>query len=347
MTKKRAIRALMGASVAAAVGLGVLAGASPASAYIGTDGVGDGNPSSGVDASAYILVTGDNYNWKDNPFQGWGQASIDYWVKQIDNETSGDISQKNIRENVGKACNGALDKAIARSGGQATKARVIGIYMALGKGKSGRWVTWGANGGSFKRNWPKMCDASNAKNEFIGYNAKSVQDIYNAGTEQVNTTAAKHPSGSRAVCIALNEFEPAGYELTISTAAQGSPGMAGGTQAVHDQVRTSVKGSAAVEDLTASVVLNWDGFHGSKAKSVTKTMTVKSSGTVNSPAFTPKDFGWSSWATGKYWYDIKVGRQKGMAKAVDTPDRVASETFALKPPPPVKTMHDIKQGFAI
>lgn len=101
------------------------------------------------------------------------------------------------------------------------------------------------------------------------------------------------------------------------------------------------------ESLKASVVLNWDGYYGSKAKAVTKTMDISSIGTANSPTFTPKDFGWTSWAAGKYWYDIKVARQKAMAKAVDTPDRVASETFTLDPPPPVKTMHDIKQGFAI
>lgn len=39
MVKKRALRALMAGGVAAAVGLGALAGASPASAYIGTGGI--------------------------------------------------------------------------------------------------------------------------------------------------------------------------------------------------------------------------------------------------------------------------------------------------------------------
>ncbi len=347
MTKKRAVRALMAGGVAAAVGLGALAGASPASAYIGTDDYGGGTGGSGLDASAFILVTGDDFARRTNPFQGWGQASIDFWVNQIDRETSGDISQKNIHEALDKACGGALDKAIARSNGQAKRARVVGIYMALGKGKNGKWVTWGANGGSFKKNWPKMWDASSAKNDFPGYSAKQVQEIYDAGAQQVNATAAKYPSGSRAICIALNELEPAGYELEVATAAQGSPGVAGGTQAVHDQIRTSAKGTSVKESLKASVVLNWDGYYGSKAKAVTKTMDISSIGTANSPTFTPKDFGWTSWAAGKYWYDIKVARQKAMAKAVDTPDRVASETFTLDPPPPVKTMHDIKQGFAI
>ena len=342
MAKKKALRALIAGGVAAAVGLSGFVGASSASAYIGTGGKG-GGPVGGshADASAFILVTGDNYNWKDKPFQGWGQASTNYWVKQIDKETSGEIAEKQIHAYADPACNAAMSNAIARSGGKAKRARVVGIYMSLGKGNRGQWVSWGASGKKFKESWPGVWNASNARNEFIGYNAKSIQDIYNAGTQEVNATAAKFPAGSRAICIALNEFEPAGYELQVSTAAQASPGTAGGTEEVHDQIRTSPKGSGPVEDLGAQVVLNWDGFQGSKAKAVTKPMTVKSTGTFDSPKFTPKDFGWNSWAAGKYWYDIKVARQKAMAKAVDTPDRVASETFELKTPAPVKTMHDI------
>lgn len=340
MVKKRALRALMAGGVAAAVGLGAIAGASPASAYIGTGGTGGAGGGSGVDASAFILVTGDNYAKKDHPVQGWGQASTDYWVNQIDRETSGHIAMRHIHSVVDPACNTAMANAIARSGGKAKRARVVGIYMALGKA-NGKWVSWGANGKTFVGAWPKMWNASNAKNEFLGYSAKQVQEVYNAGTKQVNATAAENPSGSRAICIALNEYEPEGYELQVATAAQASPGVAGGTQAVHDQIRTSAKGTSVKEALKASVVLNWDGYYGGKAKAVTKTMDISSIGTANSPTFTPKDFGWTSWAAGKYWYDIKVGRQKAMAKAVDTPDRVASETFTLAPPPPVKTMHDI------
>lgn len=43
MAKKKAIRVLMAGGVAAAVGLSALAGASPASAYIGTGGGGEGS----------------------------------------------------------------------------------------------------------------------------------------------------------------------------------------------------------------------------------------------------------------------------------------------------------------
>ena len=70
MAKSKVIRSLMAGGVAAAVGLCSLAGASPASAYIGTGGGGTGG-SGGADTSHFILVTGDDYTKKDKPFQGW------------------------------------------------------------------------------------------------------------------------------------------------------------------------------------------------------------------------------------------------------------------------------------
>lgn len=341
---KRALALVTGA----VVGLG---GALPSYAdgiyNPGTGSTGGGGTGAKVGPSHYIFVLHDDLSRKSNPTQGWGQASTDFFVNRLNDATAGEISAKSIHAQADPACSAAMANAIARSGGKAKKARVVGLYMGIRKAPSGRWASWGANGQVYVDNYPGAWNVARTKDSFPGHSQKTIDTIYHAGLDEAKAAAVANPTGVRAVCIALNEFEPEGYELTVSTAAQGSPGMAGGTQAVHDQVRTSVKGTSVVEDLTASVVLNWDGFHGSKAKSVTKTMTVKSTGTVNSPAFTPKDFGWTSWAAGKYWYDIKVGRQKGMAKAVDTPDRVASETFTLAPPPPVKTMHDIKQGFAI
>lgn len=198
----------------------------------------------------------------------------------------------------------------------------------------------GANGEKYVEYYPAAWKNAKTPGTFPGHSAQTINSIYKVGLAEANATAATNPTGARAVCIALNEFEPSGYELQVATAAQASPGTAGGTQTVHDQIRTSAKGTSVKEALKASVVLHWDGYYGGKAKAVAKTMNISSIGTANSPTFTPKDFGWTSWAAGKYWYDIKVARQKAMAKAVDTPDRVASETFTLKPPPPVKTMHD-------
>lgn len=346
--KLKFAKTLLTIAAGVSVGLGAAIPAQADTIYKpGTGSTGGGSGGTGIGPSHYIFILRDNLKKRDNPEQGWGQDSIDYFVNRIDAVLAGDISARSLHQQADPACSAAIANAIARSNGQAKRARVVGLYMGIRKAPSGRWASYGANGQVYVDNYPGAWNAARTEDSFPGHNQKTIDAIYHAGLDEAKATAAAHPAGARAVCIALNEFEPAGYELQVSTAAQGSPGMAGGTQAVHDQVRTSVKGSAVAEDLTASVVLNWDGFHGSKAKSVTKTMTVKSTGTVNSPAFTPKDFGWTSWAAGKYWYDIKANRQKGMAKAVDTPDRVASETFTLAPPPPVKTMHDIKQGFAI
>lgn len=339
--KHRFAKTLLTIAAGVSVGLGAAIPAYADTVYNpGSGGTGGGSGGSGTGPSHYIFVLHDNLGRRANPDQGWGQASTNYFVNRLNAVAGGAMVQKQIHQWADPACNTALQRAIARSGGKAKKARVVGLYMGVRKNK-GKWVSYGANGKAYVDNYPGAWNAAKNANTFPGHSAKTINSIYKVGLAEANATAAAHPSGARAVCIALNEFEPEGYELQVATAAQGSPGLAGGAQAVHDQIRTSAKGTSVKESLKASVVLNWDGFYGGKAKAVTKTMNISSIGTANSPEFTPKDFGWTSWAGGKYWYDIKVARQKAMAKAVDTPDRVASETFELKPPPPVKTMHDI------
>ena len=339
--KHRFAKTLLTIAAGVSVGLGAAIPAYADTVYNpGSGGTGGGSGGSGTGPSHYIFVLHDNLGRRANPDQGWGQASTNYFVNRLNAVAGGAMVQKQIHQWADPACNTALQRAIARSGGKAKKARVVGLYMGVRKNK-GKWVSYGANGKAYVDNYPGAWNAAKNANTFPGHSAKTINSIYKVGLAEANATAAAHPTGARAVCIALNEFEPEGYELQVATAAQASPGVAGGAQAVHDQIRTSAKGTSVKEALKASVVLNWDGYYGGKAKAVTKAMNISSIGTANSPTFTPKDFGWTSWAAGKYWYDIKVGRQKAMAKAVDTPDRVASETFTLKPPPPVKTMHDI------
>ena len=338
--KHRFAKTLLTVAAGLSVGLGAAIPAYADGIYNpGAGGTGGGSGGSGTGPSHYVFVMGDNLGRRANPVQGWGQASTNYFVNRLNAFVGGAMVQKQIHQWADPACNTALQRAIARSGGKAKKARVVGLYMGVRKNK-GKWVSYGANGKEYVAHYPGAWNAAKTPGTFPGHNAKTINSIYKVGLAEANATAAAHPTGARAVCIALNEFEPEGYELQVATAAQASPGVAGGAQAVHDQIRTSAKGTSVKEALKASVVLNWDGYYGGKAKAVTKAMDISSIGTANSPTFTPKDFGWTSWAGGKYWYDIKVGRQKAMAKAVDTPDRVASETFTLKPPPPVKTMHD-------
>lgn len=338
--KHRFAKTLLTIAAGVSVGLGAAIPAYADGIYDPGAG-GSGGPTSGTGTgpSHYIFVLGDDLSRMSNPFQGWGQGSTDYFVNRLNAVAGGVMSQKQIHQWADPACNTAMQRAIARSGGKAKKARVVGLYMGVRK-NNGKWVSYGANGEEYVKHYPGAWNAAKNANTFPGHTQKTIDSIYKVGLAEAEATAAAHPSGARAVCIALNEFEPEGYELQVSTAAQASPGVAGGTQAVHDQIRTSAKGTSVKENLKAKVVLHWDGYYGGKAKAVTKAMNISGIGTANSPTFTPKDFGWTSWAAGKYWYDIKVGRQKAMAKAVDTPDRVASETFTLKPPPPVKTMHD-------
>lgn len=338
--KHRLAKTLLTIAAGVSVGLGAAIPAYADGIYNpGAGGTGGGTGGTGTGPSHYVFVLGDDLSRKSNPVQGWGQASTNYFVNRLNAAVGGEMVQKQIHQWADPACNTAMQRAIARSGGKAKKARVVGLYMGIRK-NNGKWVSYGANGEEYVKHYPGAWNAARTPGTFPGHSAQTINSIYKVGLAEAKATAAANPTGARAVCIALNEFEPSGYELQVATAAQASPGVAGGTQAVHDQIRTSAKGTSVKEALKASVVLHWDGYYGGKAKAVTKTMNISSIGTANSPTFTPKDFGWTSWAAGKYWYDIKVARQKAMAKAVDTPDRVASETFTLKPPPPVKTMHD-------
>lgn len=338
--KHRFAKTLLTIAAGLSVGLGAAIPAHADGIYNpGAGGTGGGSGGSGTGPSHYVFVLGDDLKKRDNPVQGWGQASTNYFVNRLNAAVGGAMVQDHIHKFADPACSTAMQRAIARSGGKAKKARVVGLYMGIRK-NNGKWVSYGANGKEYVKHYPGAWNAARTPGTFPGHSAQTVNSIYKVGLAEAQATAAAHPTGARAVCIALNEFEPEGYELQVATAAQASPGLAGGAGAVHDQIRTSAKDTSVKESLKAKVVLHWDGYYGGKAKAVTKTMTIKSIGTANSPTFTPKDFGWTSWAAGKYWYDIKANRQKAMAKAVDTPDRVASETFTLKTPPPVKTMHD-------
>ncbi|WP_122820899.1 hypothetical protein [Varibaculum vaginae] len=298
MAKKKVINSLLTGALAATVGLCSLA--APGAAFAGDPETGGGTGAldgKGGDASAYVLVAGDNYARREDPMQGWGQASTNYWVDQIAGRLGGSMNRADVQKYADTACNTAMSKAIARSNGQAKKARVVGLYMTLGKA-GGQWISWNVAGSLFVDRWDPTWNKANAWNKFTGYTSKYLNKVYDAGLTEAKRVAAASPLGARSVCIALNEFEPEGYKLKVATAAQGAPGVAGGTQGLYDQVRTTAEGSGPVEDLKASLVLNWDGFYGGKPKSVTKTMDIKSVGTANSPTFTPKDFGWNSWAAG-------------------------------------------------
>lgn len=145
------------------------------------------------------------------------------------------------------------------------------------------------------------------------------------------------------IVIALNQNEPkpANYHLNVSTNAIGQSPQAGTTNPVHDRITASLNRGEkwSGKPVTLGVFLNWDGYPaGESRKAIQKTVTINGPATVSSPNFTPRDFGWSTWAPGRYWYDIAVGKQGDMAGGVNTPDRQAPETFQKTPPPTGKTI---------
>lgn len=307
-----------------------------ARADIGDAPVPGSGGGSGTGPSHYLMVGGDDARRVSNPYQGWGQASTDYWLKRMEAATGGQVSMKQLHKYMDAGCQAAMQKAIAKSGGKAKRARVVMIYMGLRK-NNGKWVSWGANGNVFADNYDGVWNKSNMNSRFAGYSASLINQVKAHGKNSAN--AMRGSTGARGVCVAMNEYEP-GYALGVSTTAAGYGTLAGDAKPVHDVIKTS--GGPASEKLKANVVLNWDGYEGGAVKQVTKQVDVTGSGTTTSPDFTPADFGWKQWPAGRYWFDIKVARQGTMVQPTDTADRVASETWTLKTPPPVKTMHDNK-----
>lgn len=110
----------------------------------------------------------------------------------------------------------------------------------------------------------------------------------------------------------------------------------GSSQAVKDHIHISV-GMQGKETLKGESVLHYDGSSGVKAASVSKPFAFTGDGDVDSASFSPADFGWTGngktqakgWKEGTYWFDVKIPKQKGVATAIDAPDREKSETFTV------------------
>lgn len=128
--KHRLAKTLLTIAAGVSVGLGAAVPAYADGIYNpGAGGTGGGSGGSGVGPSHYIFVLQDNLKKRDNPVQGWGQASTNYFVNRLNAAAGGAMVQKQIHQWADPACNTALQRAIARSGGKAKKARVVGLYM--------------------------------------------------------------------------------------------------------------------------------------------------------------------------------------------------------------------------
>lgn len=172
------------------------------------------------------------------------------------------------------------------------------------------------------------------------------------GTRSVNSMVkdnvmADLSASIRVVVLAKNQPAQPKYKLSVTT-AQSSPAAmtVGSVSPVHDVITTSANGSSIRENVSAKVIMHYDGQRNGyvAAKSAEKTMTLGNTGTANSPDFTPSDFGMSHWQEGTYWFDVQVAKQGKMAAAVDTTDREASESFPVAAVPPAKPSKSIEDG---
>ena len=290
--------------------------------------------------------------------QGWGQDSINWFMNQAG------ISGTYMEGQFQTSCGEALNEAIARgqaAGDSNVTARVVGIMYATNNGDNGsaaarasQWFydkaeEWRTDG------YPGMYNRSA---EIAGF-------IYNLAQTGVGKVSGLPNDGHAygqpyvsTVCVAVNSEEPVGisappapstYDLTVTTDHASTVTEAGSTVPVYDTIHASRGDKGVDENVDAEVVLTYEGPEGEGSnKSVTKTASIANNGDTKSPEFTPADFGWTSWpATGEgksFWFDVKVAKQGNMNEAVDTADREASESWAVKPKNPVKYLMNGENG---
>lgn len=315
-----------------------------AMAGIGSQGAGisgSGGPMPDNDA----LYLFDNKQYGAAPAQGWGEASIDHAYQSL--VRSGVLSTwSGNKPKFYGSCRDAVARAIAdRSDGEARQARVVGVALSL-RNRS----LYGTNPRDFRArfdgNWNKLA-ADGLGNDLIGWDANWVGRLRYQFNEQIEMTGRAYPAGVQVICVAVNELQPATrYSLSVTTQQQAPAGLSvGDTTAVFDTITTDAAGSAVDEHVDAQVWLNYDGHPARlyKAQSVNKPVRLPHAGSVDSPQFTPSDFGWNGWQEGNYWFDIVVPQQGSMAAGVNTEDRQASESFRVgsrAPGAPTKHVDD-------
>ncbi|WP_422678572.1 isopeptide-forming domain-containing fimbrial protein [Bifidobacterium mongoliense] len=206
--------------------------------------------------------------------------------------------------------------------------------------------TGGFNTSQWASAWNAVTQGKTYSYEGVGYQTTTP---FSDGVTTINGLVAREAAKSPGIIVIVlsSDEPPVAYNLSVCT-KQSSPASmkVGSTAAVHDVITTSNNGSSLSENLSAKVIMHYDGQKNGyvAAKSVTKSMTVSNDGTKNSPDFTPSDFGMSHWQEGTYWFDVQVAKQGKMAAAVDTTDRKACESFPVAAVPPAKPSKSIEDG---
>ncbi|ROR76079.1 adhesin isopeptide-forming domain-containing protein, sspB-C2 type [Plantibacter flavus] len=315
---------------ALALGLAVTGSVSAFAADgIGGGGVGGGGGSGGI-ASEYWLYTGDTFV-NGSPAQGWGQTSIDTFATAMESQGGWATGVGGNRTGINQACGTAINQAIARSNGAASQARVIQVGVALDWSGGTAWMGWGGNQGAMAAWYQGLTERSYWQAMLPAYDASAQAAVY-------NTFMANIPPNPRIVCVALNNIEAVPeYDLAVSTDKVGAFALAGTTTTVRDTINTSTSSSIR-ENITATVRLNWGGVEGTR-KSATKNVVVSNSGSTLSPTFAPADLGWTSWPSGKFWFDVSITKQGKMKAAVShAGENDARENWAVGPVAPTKQL---------
>ncbi|MFT8443405.1 MAG: LPXTG cell wall anchor domain-containing protein [Bifidobacterium aquikefiri] len=206
--------------------------------------------------------------------------------------------------------------------------------------------TGGFNSDQWAAAWNATTQGKSYSYEGVDYQTTTP---FSDGVTTINGLVAREAAKSPGIIVIVlsSDEPPVAYNLSVST-KQASPASmkVGSTAAVHDVITTSNNGSSLSENLSAKVIMHYDGQKNGyvAAKSVTKSVTVSNNGSKNSPDFTPSDFGLSHWQEGTYWFDVQVAKQGKMAAAVDTTDREAAESFTVAAVPPAKPGKSIEEG---
>ncbi|MFF2277937.1 LPXTG cell wall anchor domain-containing protein [Agromyces sp. NPDC058126] len=323
-------------AIATMLGTGLVAGASvPAHAASGGASVpGSGGTDGNVRTYGWMY---DYFGSGNAPVQGYDTASIDWFFANNSVGAPDTASQPNASDAMRQACGVALDRADARKGGASGTSRVVGMFWATSATPD---VIWG-NGlnvpfrfqalydGWVADGRPGVLDATDNVSDLAGY----YRQIDAAMAEAIAEAAGQE---TRAICLALNESEPPmKYTLKVTTDATNTFTIAGGTTPVMDTIHASNEGSSIVENVNAEVILHWTDDNGT-TKQASKTGAIANNGDSQSPSFAPADFGWTTWAGGDYWFDVRVAKQGQMAAAVDTPDNDPRESWSAWLPDPNK-----------
>lgn len=298
----RGVKSLMAGAIVAGL---VVSGATPAMADIGGGGVGGGSGNSGA-ANYYSLFTGDNRDESGNP-RLWGQASTDSFADAMEQSMQWASAMRG-REGINTACNAAMSQAISRSNGASNRARVVQVGVSVDQ-QNGNWfMGWGGTQTGMRNWYQERTNANYWQPMLPGFSGPIFEGIFNAFMASIGDTP-------RVVCVALNDTEVVNYDLSISTDAVGAFPSAGTNGVVSDRINASRNGSNIGENVTASVTLNWGGVEGN-GRGVTKDVSIANEGITASPEFGPGDFGWSSWPSGRFWFDVNVPQQGKMKNAV-------------------------------